>query len=617
MARSAARRLGSDLLVAGLCAGFLLSGGASIVVVGTAADERHAFEELTDVRLALASISSAEAAALGGEVALDVAILDQAYTTLDSDLGVSLGRLTPLEREQAQSWLADAIRGVDRLREGESVDANVSYFRLQTMLDEHAVELEQRVNGSRKLGLWSLVVAGLFGLALVGGLVRNRTRSRHLETELYGQIATDPLTGLYSRQMLEPLMSSVAKSMEEDGCSVAFMYIDADRFKDFNDSVGYWVGDQTLVELASRVRQLQRRTDRTVRMGGDEFVALLYPVEPGSDLAKLSRRFSETFDKPIEVGGRSERLMFSIGVSATSDPARLPEALGEAELALYQAKRSGGNQLVEYSPALTEIVSFDRQIGRALDAICLDDELSLHYQPIVVVETGEVSGFEALLRWTSPCLGEVSPALFIPVAEQCGHIARLGEWVADRVCQQVHQWDNEGLGGNFTVSFNVSPLQLADKSFAANLLAVFDRWPEVDRSRLVLEVTESSVLDQKGVALGNLSDLRDAGMRIAIDDFGSGYSNLGQLFLVPFDVVKLDRSLLPTCARGSSVVEAVMSMVGVFDASVVFEGVESAAQLEFVRSLKVGLVQGRLTGGPVHAGEVPGVLSKVAIERII
>ena len=608
MVRRGGIRKRADLLVVGLCMGFLASGGVSAVLVGDAIRARAVVGDIAQLQVVVASVVAADAMAANDLAPSEGISFELAYQESSVDHNDLLLRLLPADRSLVQQWLGQTTSGVARLGGETNSGSYLEYVGLRTMLAGYATQAETTAENARQQGIASLAATGVVGVLMVLALVRYNRREKQLEGDLHSRVTIDSLTGVYSRQMLDSILRKVEDAMRQDGQAVAFMYIDADRFKDFNESVGYWVGDQMLAEIAARIKAAQRRSDCTIRMGGDEFVALLYPVEPGSDLAQLAYRYSEAFSESVEMGGRSERLMFSIGMSATSDPTRLRATLGEAEVALYQAKRSGGNQMVLFTPRLAEVVSVDRQIGRALDSMCLDDELSLHYQPIVNTETAAVAGFEALLRWVSPSMGAVSPGVFIPVAEQCGHISRIGEWVAGEVCRQIQQWKRDGLGDEFTVSFNVSPLQLCEDNFAAGLLAVFDRWPEVDRSRLVVEVTESSVLDEAGWAIHNLNELRDAGIRIAIDDFGSGYSNLGQLFLVPFDVLKLDRSLLPSCARGSSVVQAVMSMVEVFDSDVVFEGVETPAQLEFVRRLEVSLVQGRLTGGPMPAADVNGLL---------
>jgi EAL domain-containing protein (putative c-di-GMP-specific phosphodiesterase class I) len=310
----------------------------------------------------------------------------------------------------------------------------------------------------------------------------------------------------------------------------------------------------------------------------------------------------------------------SIGAATTSEPSHAKNLLGEADVALYEAKRLGGDKVVVFEEALESTRTRRDQVTHALREADFDEEFWIAYQPIVTAETAEISTLEALLRWTSPKLGELEPEEFIPVAEITDEILPLGTWVFDQVCKQVAYWNDAGMDPNIGVSVNVSPRQLLDESFVSYVLQTARTWG-VKPTQLIIEITESAVLDYTGDARSRLEQLRAAGFRISIDDFGSGYSNLGQLLAVPFDIIKVDRSLLLTLSdmrdqRGGdpaepcAIMEAIVSIASILGAPVVCEGVETEIQLDSLRASGITHIQGFLTGRPSPADHFTSLLCR-------
>ena len=448
--------------------------------------------------------------------------------------------------------------------------------------------------------------------------IRNVTNEIRLRDELQHQATTDFLTGLPNRRVLQPELDAAYLTMEAQGATMALLTLDIDGFKTINDTLGHLAGDELLVEVAARLNNATRKGETLLRLGGDEF-AVIIPNVPGCAAAELTaNRLLEVLDKPFRIGERTEHVRTSIGVAATSDPDHAKFLLGEADVALYEAKRLGGDKVVVFEKALSSTITRRDQITRALRQANYDDEFRIVYQPIVNAETRKISTLEALLRWTSPTLGEVTPDEFIPIAEITGEICLLGKWVFNEVCEQLAHWTDAGMDPSVSVSFNVSPRQLAEEPFVSCVLDTTNKWG-VQPGQIVIEVTESAALDPTGRPQHRLEQLRSAGLRISIDDFGSGYSNLGQLLAVPFDIIKIDRSLLLTLtamreqAGGDAtgpcaIMEAIVSIASILNAPVVCEGVETEDQLASLRASGITHIQGYLTGRPSPPNQITPLL---------
>ncbi len=438
--------------------------------------------------------------------------------------------------------------------------------------------------------------------------IRNVTSEILLRGELEHQATTDFLTGLPNRRILEPKLDAATNTMETQGTTMAVMSIDIDGFKTINDTLGHLAGDELLVQVSSRLGTVTRAGETLLRLGGDEF-ALVIPSITGNAAAELTaNRLLDVLREPFPIGDRIEHVRTSLGVAITDDPEHTKLLIGEADVALYEAKRLGGDNVVVFETSLKSTATRREQITRALREADHDQEFRVVYQPIVSADTGHISSLEALLRWTSPTLGEVTPDEFIPIAEVTGEICPLGKWVFHQVCEQLAGWSGAGMDPNVSVSFNVSPRQLADEHFVSRMLDITQEWG-INTTQLVVEVTETAALDHSGKAQHRIEQLRAVGFRIAIDDFGSGYSNLGRLLQVPFDVIKIDRSLLLTLtamreqAGGDptdpcAIIEAIVSIANILNVPVVCEGVETDEQLTSLRASGITHIQGYLTGRP-------------------
>jgi len=497
-------------------------------------------------------------------------------------------------------------------------------------LDEHLAQTYsgspsrafQLVDQQDSQGWFELRVSDLTGEHLVNGFLvtlRDVTNEVNLRHDLFAQANTDVLTGLPNRRVLDRVLDDAAIGLMRGQGSVALVSLDLDGFKDVNDTLGHAAGDELLTQVAERLARVTRSEDVLLRLGGDEFAAVVTGLRDEGQAVRVAERYLEVLSQPVRLRSRLEQLRTSIGVAMATEPERVRSLVTEADLAMYVAKRAGGSRIRVFEPAMEDETVAASRISRALRIANFDSEFSLVFQPIVTVDGHRLIGLEALLRWDSPRLGRVPPDQFIPLAERSGDICAIGDWVLEHVCSQIEDWENAGcLAPHLTVSCNVSPRQLAQADFVPRVLATAAS-RSVAPSRLVVEITESAVLDGTGVAVERLQELRAAGVRISIDDFGSGYSNLGQLLRVPFDVLKIDRSLLlrlsemRTAAGGDmqapcAIMEAIVSIASVFDAPVVCEGVETDAQRESLAASGVTHVQGYLTGKPATADDVAGLL---------
>lgn len=473
-----------------------------------------------------------------------------------------------------------------------------------------------------EMGWFEMRVSDLTAEDLVNGYlvtVRDVTNEVNLRHDLFAQANTDVLTGLPNRRVLDRVLDDAAIALMRGRGSVALVSLDLDGFKDVNDTLGHAAGDELLTQVAERLARVTRSEDVLLRLGGDEFAAVLTGLADEGQALRVAERYLEVLAQPVRLRSRLEQLRTSIGVALATEPERVRGLVTEADLAMYVAKRAGGSRIRLFEPSMEDETVAASRIGRALRMTNYDNEFSLVYQPIVTVDGHRLIGLEALLRWDSPRLGRVPPDQFIPLAERSGDICAIGDWVLDNVCRQIDEWESSGyLAPHLTVSVNVSPRQLAQADFVSGVLATTAA-RSVAANRLVVEITESAVLDGTGVAVERLHELRAAGVKISIDDFGSGYSNLGQLLRVPFDVLKIDRSLLlrlseMRAAGGGDVygpcaiMEAIVSIASVFDAPVVCEGVETDDQRESLAASGVTHVQGYLTGKPAGADEIAELL---------
>ena len=424
-----------------------------------------------------------------------------------------------------------------------------------------------------------------------------------LESELRHQAFHDVLTGLANRALFHSRLAQLRGGRGHEG-PIAVLTIDVDDFKAVNDSHGHSAGDAVLVEIAKRLADGVRSGDTPARMGGDEFAVLLDGAGP-AEARQLADRLLDALRRPITVGAAEVWITASIGVAIDQAGALASDdLLRHADIATYEAKADGKNRARLFQPGMQSGVLHRLEIAADLRRALERDELFLEYQPIVQLATGTIRGVEALARWRHPVHGLIGPADFIPVAEETGLIVAIGARVLAEACGQVSIWQ-AALGDDrrLALSVNVSSRELREADYVDSVMRVLST-TGFDPVQLVLEVTETSLIDDLSEARRRLEQLREAGVRVAVDDFGSGYSSLGYLRRLPLDAVKIDRTFvagLSTSEQGRELALAVVRLVDTLDLPTIAEGIETAEELEYVRSLGVDFGQGYCFSKPLGA----------------
>ena len=431
-----------------------------------------------------------------------------------------------------------------------------------------------------------------------------------------GPELTDDLTGLPDRSLLREHLTLALARARDDESEVALLHVGLDDFRLVNDSLGYDAGDGVLCEVASRLRGALRQTNVVARPGEDRFCVMLADLDrSAADVIEIVvGQIMAAVEEPLSVNGSSFQLGASIGVSVFPVDAEDEETLmRHAEAAMHEAKGAGRGHFVVYAGGTQEALERLTMTARLREALRRDD-LVLHYQPIVELPDGRPAGVEALLRWRDGNRGLIPPLKFIPVAEYTGLIQAIGDWVLDRACGQAREWQLAGL--RVPVSVNVSLRQFAATGFAAG---VARRLAEhaLDPSMLMLEITESTAMRDPACVEPVFAELHQAGVRIAIDDFGAGYSSLSRLQRMPVDFLKIDRALLagaPEDAEAARLAVAAVDLVRSLGRTAIAEGVETEEQRRFLAELGCPLAQGFHFARPLPAEEVTALLRPESAE---
>jgi diguanylate cyclase (GGDEF)-like protein len=439
------------------------------------------------------------------------------------------------------------------------------------------------------------------------------------ESRLAHQALHDSLTGLANRVLLiDRLNEAVLRSLRPETPPPVVMFLDLDRFKLVNDSLGHSTGDELLIQVASRLRAVMRKTDTLARFGGDEFVMLCEGIADRETAMAIAERTMQALDAPFELSGEQIVVGMSIGVAFVDDDVPSAEALlGDADFAMYLAKTSHGGGRIEFFDRATRAFARSRvhtetALARALER----DELVVFYQPIVDVRTRGWVGVEALLRWQHPTRGLLLPAAFLDVAEHTGLIVPIGAWVLSVSCQQVKRWNEDRpAGSELGLSVNLSGRQLAEPDLASNLRTILHEAGIEPRSlKLLLEVTETLLPANQQEARRNLTELHDLGIQLGIDDFGTGYSTLEYIRELPVNIIKIDRSLIDGLGRSpqdEAIVSAVTQLAHTLKMKVVAEGVETEAQLSYLVGVACDFAQGYLFAHPQPAELLEPALAAV------
>jgi diguanylate cyclase (GGDEF)-like protein len=467
--------------------------------------------------------------------------------------------------------------------------------------------------------LQAILFAAAPGLLILGSVLSLRIlQQRKREDDRVHHIAFhDDLTALPNRLMLIQRLDQALGRHRRAEKTLAVIYMNLDRLKVINDSLGHEAGDVLLCLVADRLRAQLREGDSLARVGGDEFVVLIENYDNTIALSACAQRLVEQLSVPYLLGKKDCHVTVSIGISTfPADGSDSQSLLKAADVAMYRAKETGRNHYQYYLPSMNvhtlERLELESDLRRALQR----GEFFLHYQPKVEISSGLITGVEALLRWKHPLRGLVPPLDFISLAEETGLIVPIGEWVLATACARIKAWQGRGLP-KLSVAVNLSARQFADTMLLAKLTRIIHA-SGLDPSLLELEITESVVMSNAEDAVGVLEKLKSIGVQIAIDDFGTGYSSLAYLKRFPIDILKVDRSFIrdiPADSGDMKITRAIIAMAHSLRLKVVAEGVETAAQLQFLRSQCCDAVQGYFLHRPLREDELADVLQRNRLDR--
>jgi diguanylate cyclase (GGDEF)-like protein len=434
------------------------------------------------------------------------------------------------------------------------------------------------------------------------------------------QAQHDVLTGLPNRLLFQDRVRQAILLAQRNAKKLAVLWIDVDRFKRINDTLGHRVGDELLCEVARRLGSSMRESDTAARIGGDEFVVLVTDMSGSADPAVVPEKIMKTLRMPMTISGRELRITVSVGIGIFPEHGSEPAVLmRNADLAMYQAKRAGRDGYQTFLPQFSVSLGRRLQLEQELKSALAAGEFHLEYQPLIG-RRDQLAGFEALLRWRNPKLGNVSPAEFIPIAEEAGEILQIGEWVARTACRQGARWIESGFDVP-SISVNASGLQFAERDFTKMICSALDD-SGFPASKLEIEVTETALVQNIERALGHIKRLRALGIKFAIDDFGTGYSSLSQLRTLPVDSVKVDRSFIKDLQDAptdtTTLVRGIIHLAHNLELRVVGEGVETQKQLSLLRSMGCDVSQGFFLYRPMDAVAAENLMKGFAgVEEVL
>ncbi len=427
------------------------------------------------------------------------------------------------------------------------------------------------------------------------------TDRQRAEERIVHMARHDALTDLPNRTMLRERLEYELKRVKRGEC-LAVLCLDLDHFKAVNDTLGHPVGDELLKVVAERLRRCTREPDTVARLGGDEFAIIMTGMNDPSDAAALAKRIREFIIRPYHLDGHQILADISIGISLSPIDATEPDLLlKNADMALYGAKGDGRGTYRFFEPEMDARMKARRELDMNLREALVNSEFELYYQPLVNLRDNQITAFEALLRWNHPVRGVVSPADFIPIAEETGLIIPLGEWVLRRACQETAKWPTD-----IKIAVNLSPVQLKSRNLTDVVLDALST-SGMSANRLQLEITETVLMQNTFNSLAALQKLRALGVQIALDDFGTGYSSLSYLRSFPFDKIKIDRSFIQDLSKGAeplAIVHAIAGLAKSLNMISTAEGVETKQQLETLQALGCVEMQGYLFSRARPASEI-------------
>ncbi len=454
---------------------------------------------------------------------------------------------------------------------------------------------------------------GIRGIVLTS---RDVTERRRAEERVQYLANYDVLTGLPNRFLMQDRLTQVIAHAHRNRLRVALMYIDLDRFKVVNETLGHYVGDALLKQAAERVRKSSRDADTVARVGGDEFTIVFPNVTSLQTLSAAAGAMLADLAKPFPSDGQELFVSASVGISLYPDDANgVDELIKHADAAMSSAKHLGRNNFQFFTPGMNQEAQDRMLIEAGLRAAIQRDELSLLYQPKIDLATRRIFGAEALLRWKHPKLGMISPSRFVPVAEESGLVGQIGEWVLKTACRQMREWQDAGY--SLQIAVNVSARQFADYDVAELVMDIM-RETGALATNLELELTESAVMSDAESSIVTLERLAALGVKIAIDDFGTGYSSLSYLKRLPLDLLKIDQSFVRDISsdpNDAAIVRAIITLARSLGIKVIAEGVENEAQLAFLNAYGCHYGQGYLFGRPLTAAQLVRLLTTGEVEH--
>ncbi len=443
------------------------------------------------------------------------------------------------------------------------------------------------------------------------GVARDITERKIAEDTINFQAYHDLLTNLPNRALLRDRLSLAITQAKREDEMLAVMFLDLDRFKNINDSLGHVVGDELLQQVSTRLKSCIREGDTLARFGGDEFTLLLPKIARGNeDVSKIAEKINEVLKSPFVVDNNELYVSASIGIAIyPRDGTDMDSLIKHADIAMYNVKDTGKNNYRFYSTDMTtpyfQNLSLETGIHKALE----NDEFHLMYQPQINIKTGEIVGVEALLRWDHPELGSITPAEFIPFAEETGMIVEIGHWVLRNACAQLKHWRDLGLP-EIRMSINMSARQLAEKTIVKHISGLLRDYA-IPGHCLEIEITENTIMSDMDSVIHKLKALSKKGVYIAIDDFGTGYSSLSYLHKLPIQTLKIDRAFIKEANMkhtGNSIINTIVAMARGLKLNVIAEGVETQQQLDYLVEIGCSEAQGFLFGKPLTADIITQLL---------
>lgn len=496
-----------------------------------------------------------------------------------------------------------------RFRDAPLNDANEPEHPVTTLVWNQVHDGSFTLQSLASIGFMGIAVIGIYGL-LVFLHIRRVTRALELsEAQAQHQAGHDPLSGLPNRSLFSRALDHELARITRDGGGLAVMYLDLDKFKDVNDVHGHEAGDRLIMQVASRLSDLVRGADTVSRFGGDEFAVIQTSVRSIAEAEILAHRILDELHRPFVIGEVEVRIGCSIGISVAPDNGTdAVHLMRYADIALYRAKNEGRNRYSFFEHQMNETLRVKKVIEDNLRSAIENNDLVLHYQPVVTADGSRIVTLEALVRWNHPETGLIPPNHFIAIAEERGLIGQLGEWVLRKACMDGKQWPG------MTIAVNVSPVQFRQRDFVATVARILAE-TGFDASRLELELTEGVVVDDADMAERAISELRAMGVRFALDDFGVGYSSLIYLRRFAFDRIKIDKSFLDSMeATGEPaiLIHSIVHLGRALGLEVTAEGVETEEQQRFLQAVGCHHLQGFLFSRPRTASDMTELLAKAS-----